>query len=299
MRTLVQQLRRVASTSANVLLIGESGTGKEMAARALHELGLRPRAPLITVNCGSIPHGLFEAELFGYERGSFTGALKSQAGHFERAGAGTLFLDEIAEMPVELQVKLLRVLETHHFRRVGGERELKYQCRIIAATNREPHQAVLAGRLRPDLLYRLGNFPISLPPLRERDGDAALLANYFLDELNAQHGSWKRLSAESLCSLVDYPWPGNVRELRNAVKRAFILADNVLHLRPALSTIGEILPAATDTVRIPIGTSLADAEQSVVVATLAQCAGNKTRTAGVLGCSLKTLYNRLHSYGEI
>lgn len=297
MRRLFDQVRKVAPTGASVLLVGESGTGKEMVARALHETSRRAEEPFVAVNCGGIPETLIEAELFGFERGSFTGALKAHAGHFERAGRGTLFLDEITEMSPEMQVKLLRVLESRRFRRVGGDHELEYDCRVIAATNRDPQIAINEGRLRSDLLYRLAGFPLTLPPLRDREGDAALLARHFLGDLNAAHGTWKEFTPESLRWIGAHPWPGNVRELHNAVHRAFILADQELDVRAA-TLAPKTAPVVDDAnaVRVPIGTSLADAERWIVIATLKQCGGNKTRAAATLGLSLKTLYNRLHAW---
>lgn len=297
MRRLSDQVHKVAPTGASVLLVGESGTGKEMVARALHETSRRAAEPFVAVNCGGIPETLIEAELFGFERGSFTGALRTHAGHFERAGRGTLLLDEITEMSPEMQVKLLRVLESRRFRRVGGDREIEYECRVIAATNRDPQIAVNEGRLRSDLLYRLAGFPLTLPPLREREGDAVLLAQHFLDELNAAQGTRKGLTPESLRWIATHPWPGNVRELQNAVHRAYILDDQELDVRAATLAPRSTLPVHdANAVRVPIGTSLAEAERWIVVATLKQCGGNKTRAAATLGLSLKTLYNRLHAW---
>jgi two-component system response regulator AtoC len=283
-----------------VLIVGESGTGKEVIARTIHELSPRGDHPFIAVNCGAIPENLIEAELFGYERGSFTGAIKTHAGYFERAAGGTLLLDEITEMPIEMQVKLLRVLETSRLFKVGGDREISLQCRVIAATNRDPEQAVGEGRLRADLLYRLAVFPIRVPALREREDDAELLADYFLSQLNAEEGAGKRLSTDSTVCLTQHSWPGNVRELRNAVHRAFILADGELDLRAAIvkPTVLTMISDA-NAVRIPIGTALADVERCMIIATLKQCGGNKTRAAAVLGVSLKTLYNRLNEYRSI
>lgn len=297
MRRLFDQIRKVAPTGASVLLVGESGTGKEMVARALHETSRRAQEPFVAVNCGGIPESLIEAELFGFERGSFTGAQRAHAGHFERAGRGTLFLDEITEMPPEMQVKLLRVLESRKLRRVGGDREIEFDCRVIAATNRDPQLAVNEGRLRSDLLYRLAGFPLTMPPLRDREGDALLLAQHFLGDLNAAHGTWKQLSSDSLRWIATHSWPGNVRELANAIQRAFILADDEIDVRAATLT-PKSAPVTDDAhmVRVPIGTSLADAERWIVLATLKQCGGNKTRAAATLGLSLKTLYNRLHAW---
>ena len=216
MRNLFNLIEKVAPTRAGVLIAGESGTGKEIVAKTIHEKSGQREKPFIAVNCGAIPANLIEAELFGHERGSFTGAVRMHRGYFERAAGGMLFLDEITEMPSEMQVKLLRVLETGVFCRVGGDDEIQVPVRVIAATNRTPGQAVDAGLLRADLLYRLAVFPIEVPALRERGDDIELLARSFLDQLNEDDGTQKRFSAASLQFLRYYRWPGNVRELKNA-----------------------------------------------------------------------------------
>ena len=225
-RTVYDQIGRVAPTAATVLLIGESGTGKEVAAQTLHELSLRRKHSFIAVNCGAISPNLIESEMFGHERGSFTGAERQHKGYFERANGGTLFLDEITEMPLELQVKLLRVLETGMFMRVGTTKETRPTCASIAATNRDPEQAVLEGKLREDLYHRLNVFPINLPPLRERGDDVELLAQAFLDELNAERRHDEDVPAGRARELASYNWPGNVRELKNYVQRAYIIAGD-------------------------------------------------------------------------
>ena len=297
MRTVFDQIRRVAPTRASVLIIGESGVGKELVARTIHELSPRADEPFLSVNCAAIAPALIEAELFGHERGAFPGAMQAGAGYFERAAGGTLLLDEITELPADMQVKLLRVLESETMVRVGTDQELPVRCRVLAATNRDPERAVADGRLRADLLYRLAVFPLPIPPLRERDDDVELLAHYFLANLNSQEETSKRLSGDSLLCLRQHHWPGNVRELRNAVHRAFILATNELDLRSVVgrpmiqSSVGDEL-----TLRIPVGTNLADAERWMIIATLKKCGGNKTRAAALLGVSLKTLYNRLNAY---
>src|SRR5579859_729142 len=224
MQKLYDQLGRVAPTSATVLLIGESGTGKELAAQTIHDLSRRKRAPFLPLNCGAVSPQLIESEVFGHEKGSFTGADRQHKGYFERANGGTLFLDEITEMPIELQVKLLRVLETGMFMRVGTTKEIETDVRLIAATNRDPEQAVLEGKLRLDLYHRLNVFPISLPPLRDRGKDVDLLAQAFLDELNERHSTKKHFPAAVKEMLMSYPWPGNVRELKNYVQRAHIMS---------------------------------------------------------------------------
>jgi DNA-binding NtrC family response regulator len=299
MRDLFQRLQRVAPTGVSVLLTGESGTGKELVAETIHSLSAGRDQPFVAVNCGAIPATLVEAELFGYERGSFTGAIRSQAGYFERAGRGTLFLDEAGEMPLDMQVKLLRALESRRFTRVGGDREIPLQARVVAATNRSLAEALTENRLRADLLYRLAVFHLHIPPLRRRGDDVQMLARNFLQKLNDAEGLAKDFSADSMRYLRQHEWPGNVRELHNTVQRAFILADDELDLRSAANygpELAETGAAADSAVTFRDGMSLADVERVVIVETMRRCAGNKTRTAAVLGISLKTLYNRLNEY---
>jgi two-component system response regulator AtoC len=299
MHTLYDQILRVAPTEATVLLIGESGTGKELAAQTLHELSRRRARPFIAINCGAISPNLIESEMFGHERGSFTGADRQHKGYFERADGGTLFLDEITEMPIELQVKLLRVLETGRFMRVGTNRELEADVRVLAATNRDPEAAVREGTLRADLYHRLNVFPLEMPPLRDRQGDVALLAQHFLAELNREHNTQKALPPATLQQLAAHPWPGNVRELRNWVQRAFILAESSLDSTVSAPAAAAPTTSASSgpTVAIPVGTSLAEADKQLILATLEQCRGVKTQSAELLGISVKTLYNRLGEYG--
>ncbi|MDR3096580.1 MAG: sigma-54 dependent transcriptional regulator [Paraburkholderia sp.] len=299
MQEVYDQIGRVAPTPASVMLVGESGTGKEVAAQTIHQLSLRRKHEFLAVNCGAISPNLIESEMFGHERGSFTGADRQHKGYFERANGGTLFLDEITEMPIELQVKLLRVLETGMFMRVGTTKEIETDVRLIAATNRDPEQAVEEGKLRLDLYHRLNVFPISLPPLRERGKDVELLAQAFLDELNERHGTKKQFPAAVREMLAGYPWPGNVRELKNYVQRAHIMAGAEGDLTAAVPLqISISKPVAGTAVTIPFGTSLADADRQLILATLEQCGGVKTRAAEILGISLKTLYNRLVEYGN-
>lgn len=310
MGTVFDLIARVAPTNATVCIVGESGTGKELAAQTVHELSRRRKAPFVPINCGAVSPTLIESTLFGHERGSFTGADRLHHGVFEQASGGTLFLDEVAEMPVELQVKLLRVLETGTVTRVGGEKPCPVNVRVIAATNRLPELAMRDGRLREDLWYRLNVFPISLPPLRERDGDIELLAEHFLQELNGTHGTTKRWGTAAGAVLQRYGWPGNVRELKNLVHRAYILADDEIDSAclPA-EIVGGVPPAwgqptetpprelgATFAVRV--GSSVAEVEQQLIQATLEACGGNKQKAADLLGVSLKTLYNRLLVYRE-
>jgi two-component system response regulator AtoC len=295
MQLLYDQLARVAPTSATVLLLGESGTGKELAALTLHELSRRREAPFLPLNCGAVSPHIIESELFGHERGSFTGADRQHKGFFERAHGGSVFLDEVTEMPMELQVKLLRVLETGSFSRVGGIAPIVCDVRIIAASNREPERALAEGKLREDLYHRLNVFPIQLPPLRQRGADIELLARHFLAELNRADGTAKTFSADSLTRLYQHGWPGNVRELRNHVQRAFIMADDVVECGVPAGTA----PLGADdgaTLTIRIGTPLEEVERRVTLATLAQCGHVKRKAADILGVSLKTLYNRLEVY---
>jgi len=298
MRELYRQVGRVAPTDVTVLLIGESGTGKELAAHAIHELSRRRQRPFIAVNCGAISPHLIESEMFGHERGSFTGADRQHKGYFERADGGTLFLDEVTEMPLDLQVKLLRVLETGQFMRVGTNREIGCDIRIIAATNRNPEQAVQEGKLREDLYYRLSVFPLELPPLRERGDDIAFLADRFLQAQNQDTGSHKAFSARAKTALAQYEWPGNVRELKNFVRRAFIMAESdeldVDLLAPQVSPGGDM--GAGGQITVPVGETLAEADRRLILATLERCKGVKKQAAAVLGISPKTLYNRLEEY---
>jgi two-component system response regulator AtoC len=296
MQEVYRKIEKVAPTLATVLVTGESGSGKEVAARSIHELSDRARKPFVPVNCGAIPPTLIEAELFGYEKGAFTGAARMHRGCFERAGGGTLFLDEITEMAPEMQVRLLRILESGRFTRVGGEEEMTTQVRVIAATNRDPRQAVQDGQLREDLMYRLAVFPIALPPLRERDGDVELLAEHFLRQHNESEGTALAFSRQAIATLRTHHWPGNVRELKNAVQRAFILADNEVEMNFAI--VDSTAPTG-DCLRVPVGTPLADIERQAIHATLDLCEGNKRRCAEMLGVSLKTLYNRLAEYQSV
>jgi two-component system response regulator AtoC len=296
MQKLYNHIGRVAPTEATVLLLGESGTGKELAAETIHDLSLRQKQAFLPVNCGAISPHLIESEIFGHEKGSFTGADRQHKGYFERANGGTLFLDEITEMPIELQVKLLRVLETGSFMRIGSNQELETDVRIIAATNRDPEEAIAEGKLRLDLYHRLNVFPLKIPPLRARGADVQLLAQNFLNELNAAHGTGKVISPDGLACLAEYHWPGNVRELKNYVQRAFILSDQTIDAAALAPTMAP-QSSANLTLSIPVGTSLADVDRKLIFATLELCGGVKKRAADILGISLKTLYNRLEEYG--
>ena len=301
MQRIYEQIARVSGTAVTVLITGESGTGKELVARTLHDLSRRRNAPFLAVNCGAISPQLIESEIFGHEKGSFTGAERQHQGFFERANGGTLFLDEITEMPLELQVKLLRVLETGTFMRVGSTVVQDSDVRVVAATNRSPEQAVSTGRLREDLFYRLNVFPISLPSLRERAGDVELLAEHFLAEVGAREGAVKSFSPGAKAKLLRYRWPGNVRELRNVIQRIYVMTEgNVITEEwlpvnaPTRDTLGG--SGSGDEVRIRIGTSMADAERQLILATMRFYNHHKEQAAAVLGISLKTLYNRLKEY---
>jgi DNA-binding NtrC family response regulator len=322
MRRVYEQISRVAGTGVTVFVTGESGTGKELVAQTVHELSRRRKQPFLPVNCGAISPNLIESEIFGHEKGSFTGADRQHLGFFERANGGTLFLDEITEMPQELQVKLLRVLETGRFMRVGSTTSQEADVRVIAATNRRPDEAVACGKLREDLLYRLNVFPIELPPLRDRLADVPLLAEHFLNLIGQQEGKKKRFDPSAITRLSAHRWPGNVRELRNAVQRAYVMAvgeriddewlPDVIGGTPTPPSVDEPAndvamaaaaaparsAASSPSISLPIGTSMADAERAIILATLRHHHHHKERTAAVLGISLKTLYNRLKDYAE-
>lgn len=297
MREVYTMIDKVAPTEATVFIVGESGCGKELVAQTIHQLSGRATRVFVPVNCGAIPQNLIEAELFGFEKGAFTGASRVHKGFFERASGGTLLLDEITEMVPEMQVRLLRVLETGCFTRVGGTEEIPVDVRVVAATNRDPLDAVAEGQLREDLMYRLAVFPLLVPPLRAREDDIGLLAEHFLRGFNAEAGTQKTLSAEALVELCRRPWTGNVRELKNCLQRAFILADEELrpeHLAPVEQL--DLSQREGDRLQFAIGTPLAEMERQTIFATLDHCGGNKKRTAELLGVSLKTLYNRLTEY---
>ncbi|MDE2400106.1 MAG: sigma-54-dependent Fis family transcriptional regulator [Burkholderiales bacterium] len=301
MRRVYEQILRVSGTAVTVFITGESGSGKEVVASTVHDLSRRRGRPFLAVNCGAISPHLIESEIFGHEKGSFTGADRQHQGFFERASGGTLFLDEITEMPLDLQVKLLRVLETGTFMRVGSTQAQETDVRIIAATNRSPMQAVKEGKLREDLLYRLNVFPIHLPPLRERAEDIALIAEHFLEEISRREGQVKHFAPEALARLSDYAWPGNVRELRNIVHRAYVMARDKVIMDECLPTAEAPLPILTGApmLTVRIGTPLAEIERQVTLATLEYLGRHKEKTAATLGVSLKTLYNRLKEYSTV
>lgn len=303
-------LDRVAGSEITVLIQGESGTGKEVAARYLHEHSVRSSGPFVAINCATVSPNLIASELFGHEKGSFTGAHRQHQGIFERAEQGTLLLDEIAEMPLDLQATLLRALETGTIMRVGGDREIPVNVRIIAATNRDPLRDVEAGRFRLDLYYRLQVFPITLPPLRDRGADLLTLAEYFVAYFSGQSGSLRSLSTEAMSALLRHPWPGNVRELRNVMERACLLSTGRIEASHLLLTMGGPAPATqlsapppaeSELVRSPRPTQsgrLRDAEREHIMHAMKLHGGNRTRAAAELGISVKTLYNKLKRFAE-
>ena len=316
MQEIFSLLQQAGPSKACVLITGESGTGKEIVARTIHALSPRRQGPFIAINCAALPESLIESELFGHEKGSFTGASERRAGCFEVAQHGTLLLDEIGEMPMQTQAKLLRILEDSKVRRLGGKTEFVVDVRVVAATNQVPEEAVRDGHLREDLYYRLNVFQVHMPPLRDRKADIPTLAEALLGEMNRKHECRvTEISPAVLEALEGHNWPGNVRELRNVLERAVILAGEGTierkHL-PAFLQSGAVPPvsgAATaaapapaaaadeaDTVRFTVGTTVEEAEKGLILRTLEHTRNNKTRAAEILGISLKTLHNKLKEY---
>ncbi len=320
MRDIFYVIERIAPNNVSVLITGESGTGKELAARALHMLSGRRNKPFVAVNCAAIPETLIESEIFGHERGAFTGAQDRRAGCFELAEEGTLLLDEIGEMPAGTQSKLLRVLEDRRLRRLGSRDEIPVNVRVIAATNKDPQQAVASGELRGDLFYRLNVFNIEMPPLREHPEDIPAIANAMVQEMNARHGtSVPGISRNLLVRFQAHRWPGNARELRNTIERAVILSGTRMldssHLPagfgeepasvrpypPATAAPQGPMTAAAPTasenmVHLSVGTTVDEAEKQLILKTLLSTRHNKTRAAEILGISSKTLQNKLKEY---
>lgn len=295
-------IEQVAPSSASVLITGESGTGKELVARTIHKMSPRREKPFVAINCSAIPESLMESELFGHEKGAFTGAASRRQGCFELADTGTLLLDEIGEMPALLQAKLLRVIEERAVRRLGSRKEIEVDVRLLAATNRAPQQAVTEGTLRSDLLYRLNVFGIHLPSLRERTEDLPLLAQHLVTQLADKHNRPARfLSPAALEALQFHSWPGNVRELRNVIERAVIICSGEQierhHFAPYPIEQRERL-RNEDTLSLPVGTPLEEVERQMIMRTLQKTKNNKTRAAELLGISLKTLHNKLNLYRE-
>jgi DNA-binding NtrC family response regulator len=300
MQRVYSLIEQVASSSASVLITGESGTGKELVARTIHNLSPRRNAPFLAINCSAIPDTLMESELFGHEKGAFTGAVSRRHGCFELANTGTLLLDEIGEMPTLLQAKLLRVIEERVVHRLGSRKDLPVDIRILAATNKEPHGAVRDGTLREDLLYRLNVISIQLPSLAERLEDLPLLAQHLVTRLAAKHNRPARfISPAALDALRFHSWPGNVRELRNVIERACVICSGEQierhHFAPYPFDQRQKL-RSEDTVTFPVGTPLKDIERAMILRTLDKTGNNKTRAAQLLNISLKTLHNKLNEY---
>ncbi len=303
MQEVFRLIEMVAPSTASVLITGESGTGKELVARTIHSLSTRKAKPFVAINCAAIPETLIESEIFGHEKGAFTGAFERRIGCFELAENGTLLLDEIAEMPIATQAKLLRVLEDRKLRRLGSKSETAVDVRVLTATNKVPEDAVASGQLRNDLFYRLNVFNIQLPPLREHKEDLSDLVQALLTDLNEKHNRKVAGVSEQVSGLFQsYAWPGNVRELRNTLERAAIVCEGAMiemkHLPPGF---GHVVPRApvqeANAVRLGVGTTVAEAERLLILKTLEATNNNKTRAAETLGISLKTLHNKLKEYG--
>jgi len=306
MREIFALIEQIAPSNVSVLITGESGTGKELVARTLHDLSPRKPHPFVAVNCAAIPETLIESEIFGHEKGSFTGALERRIGCFELATQGTLLLDELAEMPIGTQAKLLRVLEERKLRRLGARTEVDVDVRVLAATNRSPDDAISSGSLRSDLFYRLNVFHIHLPPLRTHIEDLPAMAEAMLKEMNAKHGrKVSGLAPSILDRMIAYNWPGNARELRNTIERAVILCPDGMpldagHLPPGFGKQQSATPLADDTSLVPVhvGNTVDEAERMLILKTLEATGQNKTRAAEILGVSLKTLHNKLKEYSQ-
>ena len=304
MQEIFHLIEMVAPSTASVLITGESGTGKEMVARTIHELSPRKNKPFVAINCSAIPETLIESEIFGHEKGAFTGAMERRAGCFELAEEGTLLLDEIGEMPAATQAKLLRVLEDRKLRRLGSKVETPVDVRVLAATNIVPEEAVAKGALRGDLYYRLNVFNIHMPPLREHKEDVPHLMDALLADMNAKHGRHVGGVSDGVLQMFQsYNWPGNVREMRNTMERAVIVCDGPLieprHLPPNFGNTGvKAVASDGEGIRLEVGTTVSDAEKMLILKTLAASNNNKTRAAEILGISLKTLHNKLKEYGN-
>ena len=306
MREIFGLIEQIAPSNVSVLITGESGTGKELVARTLHDLSPRKSRPFVAVNCAAIPETLIESEIFGHEKGAFTGAAERRDGCFELANGGTLLLDVIGEMPSATQAKLLRVLEERKFRRLGARTEQEVDVRVLAATNRDPGQAVASGSLRPDLYYRLNVFNIAMPPLREHMEDLPLLAEAMLEQMNQKHGrNVSGVAASMLDRLMAYDWPGNGRELRNTIERAVILcADGAPldagHLPAGFGKAQSQAAPAFDAsvVEVRVGSTMDEAERLLILRTLEATGQNKTRAAEILGLSLKTMHNKVKEYSQ-
>jgi DNA-binding NtrC family response regulator len=302
MQEVMRIVEMAAPSSASVLITGETGSGKEIVARTIHKLSPRATGPFVAINCSAIPETLMESEIFGHERGAFTGAAERRIGCFELADGGTLLLDEIGEMPAPTQAKLLRVLEDHKVRRLGSKTETPVDVRVLAATNKDPEQAVGSGQLRQDLYFRLNVFHINLPPLRDHKEDMPLLVEHMLRDVNAKHGKHVRgVGAEVMDIFMSHTWPGNIRELRNVLERASIMCEKELITRACLpGEFGKTSakgPSDLTAIKFPVGTTVDAMERELILQTLNATGNNKTRAAELLGISLKTLHNKLKEYG--
>jgi DNA-binding NtrC family response regulator len=303
MQDVMRVIEMAAPSSASVLITGETGSGKEIVARTIHKLSPRAGGPFVAINCSAIPETLMESEIFGHERGAFTGAAERRIGCFELADGGTLLLDEIGEMPAPTQAKLLRVLEDRKVRRLGSKTETPVDVRVLAATNKDPEQSVANGGLRQDLYFRLNVFHIHLPPLRDHREDIPLLAEHILKDVNAKHGkNVKGVGAEVLDIFMSHTWPGNIRELRNVLERAAIMSEKDLISRSSLpgefGKLSQKNPSDLSSIKFPIGTTVDAMERELILQTLQATGNNKTRAAELLGVSLKTLHNKLKEYGR-
>ena len=299
MQKMYDVIRQVGPTKATVLVLGESGVGKEVMARALHQTSPRAKKPFIAVHCAALPESLLESELFGHERGAFTGAVSRRPGRFEMANGGTLFLDEIGEIPLSMQVKLLRVLEQREIQRVGGNETIKVDVRLIVATNRDLEEEVAEGRFREDLYYRLKVVQVTVPPLRHRRSDIALLGHHFLAQFAAENGrNPPTLTREAIEALQAYHWPGNVRELRNIMENTFVfLKGDVVQPEDLPKTVKKSKEAPTEGLSFPLGLPLEEVETIYLTRTLASVDGNRTRAAEILGISRRTLQRRIKELG--
>ncbi len=299
MQRVFELVKKVAPSVASVVISGPSGTGKEVVARAIHNLSPRKEKPFVALNCSAIPATLIESELFGYERGAFTGADQRRLGNFELAHGGSLFLDEVGELPLELQAKFLRVLEERKIRRLGGRAEVEVDVRVICATNRDLKDEIRKSRFREDLYFRLHVFTIDLPPLKERKEDIPLLVHHFVEKFNGETGKHVQgVTPGAMAVLQAYPWPGNIRELRNTVERGMILADGDVIGEEQLPPDMQPSRPEAATLRIPLGLAVDKVEKEYILASLQRNGGNKARTAEALGISEKTLYNKLHRYAD-
>lgn len=293
MQMLTEEAEQIADSEANVMILGESGTGKGRLAKWIHQHSSRHNAPFVTVNCGAIPEALIESELFGHEKGAFTGASSTRQGRFELANHGILFLDEFTEMPIQLQVKLLRVLQDGELERIGGQNTIKVDVRILAASNRQPLEAVQAGLLREDLYYRLNVIQLQIPPLRNRKDDIPLLVQHFMTtHADRNRRAPKSLSQDAMAALMQWHWPGNVRELENAIERALILSKTEdISMRDLPAGLRAHVPKS-DSLAFEVGTPLKQVEREMIEATLSMVDGDKAQAAALLGITQRTIYRK-------